>query len=142
MEAVIPDLGICFRAFISTFPFTFLKLWASFCLFLITRTWLYLHLSLQPVHRFAHCTCLPYHLEDLAMDTDCFQTCFLLFIVLYIFSDIKTRRCEHPTATERVHIKYWGYGLVLMHQFNVMKEKLKPEDYCYALYLGVGKFGK
>ena len=117
----------------STFPFTFLKHWASFCPFLITRTWLYLHLSLQPVHRFAHYACLPYHLKDLSMIVACFQKYFLLVIALYIFSCIKIRRREGPMATERVPIKCWGYSLVLMHQLKVIEVKLKFQDYLYAL---------
>lgn len=127
-----PDLSICFRAFSSTFLFTFPKLWASFCPFLITKTWLYLHLSLQPVHRFAHYTCLPYHLKRLSYDYRLLSKMLPLVIAVYILW-IKMCRHEDPKATERVPIKYRRYALALMHQFKIIEVKLKFQDYLYAL---------
>ena len=101
MEAVIQTSESTSEPSGSTFPFTFLKHWASFCPLLITRTWLYQHLSLQPVHRFSHYTCLPYHLKDLAMIIACFKKHFLLIIAVYIFSCIKNMWTWRPYGSRK-----------------------------------------
>lgn len=101
MEAVIQTSVSTLEPSGNTFPFTFLKHWASFCPFLITRTWLYQHLSLQPVHRFSHYTCLPYHLKDLTMIIACFQKHFLLIIAVYIFLCIKNMQIWGPYGNRK-----------------------------------------